>query len=90
MLGFLTSSSLRIVAASLVTNSFSKWLMTILFIPEKVHSLAITDLVVVPILVLIGRHTNKRLATIILLLEERAYRWAHRRCEWSEKAPYRL
>lgn len=33
----LTSSSLRIVAASLVTNSFSKWLMTILFIPGKKH-----------------------------------------------------
>lgn len=32
---FLTSSSLRIVAASLVTNSFSKWLMTILFIPKR-------------------------------------------------------
>jgi len=30
-----TSSSLRIVAASFVTKSFSKWLMTILFIPVQ-------------------------------------------------------
>lgn len=37
----LTSSSLRMVAASLVTRSFSKWLMTILFMPGKyiIHSL---------------------------------------------------
>lgn len=35
---FPTSSSLRMVAASLVTNSFSKWLITILFIPAMQQS----------------------------------------------------
>lgn len=31
----LTSSSLMTVAASLVTNSFSRWLMIILFMPGR-------------------------------------------------------
>ena len=31
------SDSLRMVAASEVTKSFSKWLMTILFMPKKLN-----------------------------------------------------
>jgi hypothetical protein len=38
--GCSTSSSLMMVAASLVTKSFSKWLITILFIPFGPYAVA--------------------------------------------------